>query len=107
MCQHKLLFRNKFGQITQCGCSARIQLSFGNFVLGLSDIELDVLKTYIPRVYEAEKETATHTRERSIYLSPSIDHLMLAFSIEELEGLMDLLNQASLTLEVQKILNKE
>jgi hypothetical protein len=31
---------------------------------------------------------------------------MLAFSLEELEGLMDLINQASIELEIQNIINE-
>lgn len=107
MCNQKLLYRNKFGKISQCGCSARIQLSFGNFVLGLSEAELEVLKNYIPPLYEAESKQGTPVDERNIFLSPSIHHLMLAFSLEELEGLMDLLNQASLVLEIQNIIREE
>lgn len=104
MCNHKLLYRNKFGKISQCGCSARVQLSFGNFVLGLSEAELDVLKDYIPPLYEEEREQGTPVDERNIFLSPSIDHLMLAFSLEELEALMDLINQASIVIEIQNII---
>jgi hypothetical protein len=107
MCTHKLLYQNKFGKISQCGCSARVQLSFGNFVLGLSEAELDVLKDYIPPLYEEESKLGTPVDERNIFLSPSINHLMLAFSLQELDGLMDLINQASLVLEIQNIIKEE
>jgi hypothetical protein len=107
MCNHKLLYRNKFGKISQCGCSARVQLSFGNFVLGLSEAELDVLKDYIPPLYEEERKQGTPADERNIFLSPSINHLMLAFSLEELEGLMELIYQAAIVLEIQNIINED
>lgn len=107
MCQPKLLYLNKFGKITQCGCSARVQLSFGNFVLGLSETELDVLKDYIPPLYEEERALGSPVDERNIFLSPSISHLMLAFSLEELEGLMDLINQAAIVLQIQNIISED
>ncbi|GEO04946.1 hypothetical protein AAE02nite_26100 [Adhaeribacter aerolatus] len=106
MCEVKRLYQNNFGEISQCGCSARIQLNFGNFVLGLSETELEVLQGYSPPLYEQEKEAGRPTNERNIYLSPSVYHLMLAFSLEELAGLMDLINQASIVLQIQKILKE-
>ena len=107
MCQPKRLYLNKFGEITQCNCSARIQLAFGNFILALSEAELRVLQDYIPPLYEEEKSLSQSVRERNIYLSPSIHHLMLAFSLEELAGLMDLINQAAIVLEIQKIIRED
>ncbi|KAA5541663.1 DUF6686 family protein [Adhaeribacter rhizoryzae] len=106
MCQVKRLYQNKFGEITQCACSARIQLSFGNFVLGLSESELEVLQVYIPPLYEQEKQSGLPANERNIFLSPSVHHLMLAFSLEELAGLMDLIHQASLVLQIKNILKE-
>jgi hypothetical protein len=107
MCKDKLLYLNKFGKITQGGCSSRVQLSFGNFVLGLSEAELAVLKDYIPPLYEEERALGLPVDEKNIFLSPSISYLMLAFSLEELEGLMDLINQASIILEIQKIISED
>src|SRR5688500_5880702 len=103
MCQIKRLYQNKYGEISQCACSSHIQLTFGNFVLGLSETELEVLKAYISPLYEQEKELGHPVNERYIYLSPSVSHLMVVFSLEELAGLMDLLNQASIVLQIQKI----
>ena len=107
MCPPKRLYRNKFGEITQCSCSCRIQLSFGNFVLGLSEPELEILKDNIVPILEAERALGTPVEERKIFLSPSIHHLMLAFSLQELEGLMDLIQQAAIVLEIQNIMNED
>jgi hypothetical protein len=45
--------------------------------------------------------------KENIFLSPTISHLILAFSLEELEGLMDLGHQASFVLEIQNIPSKD
>jgi hypothetical protein len=76
-------------------------------VLALSEAELEVLKDYIPPLYEAERGEDAPVDERSIFLSPSINHLILAFSLEELEGLMDLINQAAIVLEIQRIIRED
>jgi hypothetical protein len=52
------------------------------------------------RLYRQEKLLGLANKECNILLSPSIHHLMLAFSLEELEGLMDLINQASNILQI-------
>jgi len=106
MCQIKRLYQNKFGEISQCACSARIQLTFSNFVLELTESELEVLQAYIPPLYEQEKQSGLQANERNIFLSSSVHHLMLAFSLEELAGLMDLIHQASIVLQIKKILKE-
>jgi hypothetical protein len=45
--------------------------------------------------------------ERNISLSPAISHLMLAFSLEELAGLTELIIQADSALEIQRIIRKD
>ena len=96
--------QNEFGFARQCTCADAIHLHFGNIALLLNYSQLRDFSAFVTETLM--HESAIEDRdERSIYLPTRDMALMFALSYTELLLLDEILNQTTMTIEIDKLLS--
>lgn len=101
MCNFKTLHQSNNGYVTQCSRCNHIRIVFGNFCITQSKEGLQTMASDIGKFYETKQ---SEEKNKNIYLRTPAKNIMLVLTINELEELNNLLQQASLLLEANNIL---
>lgn len=103
MCNTKVLEHTKFGYIARCNKCENIQVAFGTSAITLDEEQFHEFRETIRDYHEAYacKESP---EVKDLYIPTEVPSISLVFSYKEIEILMEMLEQASLSLEVHKVL---
>ncbi len=106
MCRSLMLHHTEHGCVSLCSECSKIQICFGTTATVHSYNEFSTFCRMIDDLLETRGNTESRF-QKTVFISTQIENLMLAFSIEELEYLNDLLSQASAMLSIRSILLTE
>ncbi len=104
MCNTQILEHNKFGYVARCKKCQSIQLAFGTTAITLDEKQFDEFRETIRDYYTAYacKESP---EIKDLYVSTEVPAISMVFSYKEIEILMEMLEQASISLEVKRVLS--
>lgn len=103
MCNFKTLHFNEHGYVVQCEDCSRFQLAFGNIAVSQTGDEFREFTRLVAHKY-GDKTYSGCLHRKDIYLETAARNLMLVFTPTELKNLNDLLQQAELSVELNKLL---
>lgn len=104
MCNTKILEHNKFGYIARCNKCENIQLAFGTTAITLDEDQFDEFRETI-RDYHEAYACKENPEVKDLYVPTVEPSISMVFSYKEIEILMEMLEQASLSLEIHKVLS--
>lgn len=103
MCDYKILHHSADGYVVkclECGC---LKLAFGNTAMALDEQQFYEFKDVVTEHYRSYKKCVSHTQKR-IHIPTALPSLSLLYSLQDLEQLAYLLDEAHLSLEIEKML---
>lgn len=103
MCDYKILHHSADGYVVkclECGC---LKLAFGNTAMALDEQQFYEFKDVVMEHYHSYKKCVSHTQKR-IHIPTALPSLSLLYSLKDLEQLAHLLDEAHLSLEIEKML---
>lgn len=103
---YQLIDQNEFAYSAQCRKSSRLQISFGNLSIRMSQKEFHVLKTHVQKTLTNIKDVRCPYC-RDIFINTSVSNMSFQFSYEELSLLHDILVNTLTMLEVHTILDSK
>lgn len=106
MCKFDVISNSAFGCVVKCKCCDHLHLGFGNMVVAFSSEEFSRYARYITNIHKKNYAELLISGEK-IYLDTDSKKFVIALNPEELNELNQLLAEASLILEANKILNPE
>jgi hypothetical protein len=106
MCVFKSLFRTKEGYVVQCQDCGQFQLAFGNIVLSFSKEAFFQFSNQISNELEFKRETSTSLWQKSILIRTGSPTVRLAFSMDELAKLKEMMEIAQAEWAVSKFLDE-
>ncbi len=101
MCSFKFLHQCSEGCVLQCSQCEGIKVMFGTVSIALTQQQFYEFNDIITAYYEDNKLQPENCR--CIYIPTTAKAIHLLFNIKELKALMQLLEEAYLTLEVNKL----
>lgn len=106
MCKHKILAHNENGYIAICGNCDHYQVAFGTAVMSLPAERYTAFAEY---VYEQSglQVYSDFPTQKTVILPVFCGHLQMILSFNELLKLEELLKQAGIISEVNKIIYPE
>lgn len=105
MCKPKVLEHNKHGYVARCNKCGNIQLAFGTTSITLDEVQFDEFRETLRDYHEAHVYLDSE-EVKAIYIPTAIPSISLVFSLKELQIFIDMLEQAHLSLEVNKVLSE-
>lgn len=87
-----------------CSCCSTINFVYKNIAIKFTLEEFEYFKNYFDNLIVDHFVFESRTG-KNIFMSSSMPNIVFCFSKNEISGLKDLLNQASVMLEVKKILS--
>lgn len=103
MCDYKILHHCADGYVVkclECGC---LKLAFGNTAMAMDEQQFYEFKDAVTEHYRAYRKCVSPTQKR-IHIPTALPSLSLLYSLEDLEQLAELLDEAHLSLEIEKML---
>lgn len=103
MCDYKLLHHSKNGYVVkclECGC---LKLAFGTTVMGLDETQFYAFKKIISEYYASYSKCLSPTQRR-IHIPTAMPSMSLLYSLDDLKELALLLDEAHLSIEIEKLL---
>ncbi|MBI4929310.1 MAG: hypothetical protein HY841_00990 [Bacteroidetes bacterium] len=105
MCNHKTLHHNQHGYIIKCSRCKHIQIGFGSFAVTQTMNDFFEFRQMIYENHTSAKFSHELIPEqKSIQLSTPLRNMFWVFSLNELHHFTDLLEKASISLEIEQIL---
>lgn len=104
MCNTQVLEHTKFGYVARCNRCENLQLAFGTTSITLTEEQFHEFRETI-RDYHLAYSYKDQPEIKDIYIPTELPSISLVFSFKELGFLMEMLEQASLSLEVHKVLS--
>lgn len=101
-----LLAQASNGYITVCTCCGTLNLLFNNIALNFTEDEFYYFKNYFDDLQERRDKEVDLT-EQNVYMSTPVKNMLFCFSLLEIRQLKRLLAEASIMLQVFKILNND
>jgi hypothetical protein len=106
MCKFKVLEHSEHGFVALCkGCNI-LQIVCGNVAIIVNEPTFNAFVKMINQ-FANEKQFVTDRELRNIYLESPCRNMHLVFSANELDMLNQLLSQASLLIQAQKMLAQQ
>lgn len=105
MCSHKILAHNETGYIAICTNCEHYQIAFGTTVMSLPEQQY---KEFAEHLYMncTNKACLDFPAQKSVVLPVFCAHLQMILSFNELLRLEELMRQASVMTEVNKIIDR-
>ena len=104
MFKYKTLHHNEHGYVIKCSQSSPIQIGFGYFALANTENEFAEFGRMINNCYEENKDSFGFVPgQKRIQDSTPPRNMFWVFSLNELKRFTELLSQAHISLELEKI----
>ena len=101
-----VLHKNKAGFIIQCENCEQLYISFGNIISHMSEEAFLNLYNALNNISEnIDLYTYNINEENKIIFNTPLNNLKLSFSLLEFNEIIEMINQAKLSLDIKKIIN--
>jgi len=103
MCDYKILHHSADGYVVkclECGC---LKLAFGTTAMAMDEQQFYEFKGVVGEYYNSYKKCVSQTQKR-IHIPTALPSISLLYSLDDLEQLSMLLDEAHLSLEIEKLL---
>ncbi len=105
MCKHRILAHNDNGYIVLCKKCNHFQITFGTTVICLSEIQYEEFKLQVEDQLNFYKDDGC-PQQKIIQLPTFSVNVQIVLSFNELVKLIELIEEASVLLMVDKIINR-
>ena len=102
MCEYKILHQSENGCVILCKQCSNIRLLFSTVSIDLTETQFYEFKDAIAQYVELNQFRPAH--QRSIYIPTSAVAIHLLYSQNDLKELTEILEDAYLSLEVEKLM---
>lgn len=103
MCNYDILYHNQHGYVVKCKQCQHLKLAFGTAALTFNEEQFYDFKHIADGYFELNKSNNCRT-QKQIQIPTSHSAVSLVYTIDELERLTDLMEEAHINLEVQRLL---
>lgn len=103
MCQYKVYHQSELGYVIKCHGCEHLQLAFGTTAITFTNEQFDEFANTIREYHEAYREEFFRD-QKTIRIPTTAVSIALAFSVNEMEKLMDMLNEALVLIQVDELL---
>jgi hypothetical protein len=103
MCNYHIIHHNEHGYIVKCKGCARLKLAFGTTSLSMDEDEFYDFKQVTEHYYELQRDCECRTYKQ-VQIPTATKSITLVYTIEEIERLISLMDEAYINMEVQKLL---
>lgn len=103
MCRYKIYHQSDHGYIVRCHSCEHIQLAFGTSVMTYTREQFNEFVDSVYEYYTAYQHECSR-KQKTIRIPTLSASISLAFSLNELEILMNMLEEAAVLIETDKIL---
>lgn len=103
MCNYDILFHNQHGYIVKCRECEHLKLAFGTAALTFNEEEFYDFKHIADSYFHLHKDAACRT-QKQIQIPTAHKAVALVYTLDELENLTEILEEAHINLEVQRLL---
>lgn len=103
MCNYDILYHNQHGYAVQCKHCLHIKLAFGTTALTFNEEQFYDFKHIADGYWEINKYQHCRT-QKQIQIPTSHSAVSLVFTLDELEQLSAIMEEAHINLEVQRLL---
>lgn len=103
MCNYDILYHNEHGYVVKCKNCEHLKLAFGTTALTLSEECFYDFKQIADEYFDIHKTCNCRT-QKQVQIPTANKAVMLVYTVEELERLVGILDEAHITMEVQKLL---
>ena len=86
----------------ECGC---LKLAFGTTVMAMSETQFYEFKHVIVEYYHSYKKCVSQSQKR-IHIPTALSSISLLYSLDDLEQLAELMDEAHLSIEIDKLLTE-
>lgn len=103
MCDYKILHHSADGYVVkclECGC---LKLAFGTTAMAMDEEQFYEFKKVVCEYHENYKHCVSQAQKR-IHIPTALPSVSLLYSLDDLEQLSYLLDEAHLSLEIDKLL---
>lgn len=104
MCDFTTLHHNTHGYVVQCACCRYIQIGFGTTAVTYSPQEFQELRQNLRQCSEFYHDSP-FPEIKCVNFQQAAPHVMIVYSPKEIMQLTELVEMATLMLEVEKTLN--
>lgn len=104
MCKYKVLHHNEDGYIVRCNECRHIKVCYKTLVLTLDEAVFYEFREVIMRNYESHRHRIC-PQQRRIHISTADPSVCMVFCLLDLERLMDMLDEAHMSLEIEKLIS--
>ncbi len=106
MCGHKVLSKNSYGCIVQHACTGALHLGFGHVLGVFTDEELKAFRSVCMKLWNNHFNYGLDENQ-NYYIHVGSKQFFLMLKIHEIGQILQLLNEALLLIEVDKILQND
>jgi hypothetical protein len=106
MCRHKVLSKNAYGCIVRHACTGTLHLGFGNVLGVFTEEELKAFRSFCMKLQNNHYDYGIDENQ-NYYLHTGSKSFVLMLKIHEIKQILQLMDEALLLLEVDKILQND
>lgn len=103
MCNYDILHHNEHGYIVKCRGCENLKVAFGTTTLTLNEDDFYELKYIADACYDRYKNCSCRS-QKQIQIPTTTQAITLVYTLEELEKLIQLMDEAYINMEVQRLL---
>jgi len=105
MCDYKILHHCKDGYVVKCMECGCLKLAYGTTVMAMDEDQFYEFKQVIMDYYDTYRKCVSQTQKR-IHIPTALSSMSLLYSLDDLEQLSSLLDEAHLSIEIEKMLTE-
>ena len=104
MCDFHILHHNAHGYVVKCPGCKTIKMAFGSVAFSMTLDQFYEFQTLV-RLHYGTHSSCIWRGQKRAEIPTANPAITLIYSLEELEALSDLMNEAELALEIERLLN--
>lgn len=101
MCQYKIYHQSEWGYVVKCNGCEHLQLAFGTIAITFTYEQFDEFVETVCEYYEAYKDECFR-EQKTLRIPTAAQSISLAFSINEMEQLMNMLNETLVLMQANE-----
>jgi len=103
MCQYKVYHQSELGYVIKCHGCENLQLAFGTTAITFTNGQFDEFAETVREYHDAYKDEFFRD-QKTVRIPTAAASISLAFSVNEMEKLMEMLNEALVLIQADELL---